>query len=441
MRKIKKNYVVVAALTAAILMFTPSCKKESSNQSTSSKEPISLSDANKNISNQFGLSPWQIRSSEAAPQQGIVEMSEPDQTTCYGIIFDGFFGPTSGITVTHDGGATWHSQLIAALENNYLFGVAATTAKTVHVIGWNYATGGGNIFRSSDGGITWQREAANAYTDAASFPDAIKFFNPANGVIIGDPVNGSFEMYTTSDGGDNWNRVPSANIPAAQANEYGSVYQSDTYDNTIWTITQTVDNTGNVSNARLLQSDDRGIHWYVRNSSLPVTGGDGSLKFRNLSVGLFKNNGTLYRTADGGTTWNAVNYSGPWFSFDMDNVPGKAGWWISTGGGPEGTPNSVNGIGSSISYDDGDHWIALDNLNHTCVDMTSPVHGYSGGIATGSGNDGVFVYVLPPSGLPGFVPGGNAITNNSQGRIRQPSGNVSMPGGKLAAMQQFRSKR
>ncbi len=150
----------------------------------------------------------------------------------------------------------------------------------------------------------------------------------------------------------------------------------------------------------MLQSDDRGVTWYVRNSYLTFNGYDGSIKFRNRSVGLFKNNGILYRTTDGGTTWNVVNYSGPWFSFDLDNVPGKTGWWISTGGGPSSTPNSAKGFGSSISYDDGDHWITLDNLNHTCVDMTNPTHGYSGGVTTASGNDGVFVYSLPPSKLP-----------------------------------------
>ena len=41
---------------------------------------------------------------------------------------------------------------LTSLENNYLFGVAATTANTVHVIGWNYVSGGGNVFRSADGG-------------------------------------------------------------------------------------------------------------------------------------------------------------------------------------------------------------------------------------------------------------------------------------------------
>jgi hypothetical protein len=124
-------------------------------------------------------------------------------------------------------------------------------------------------------------------------------------------------------------------------------------------------------------------------------GGDGSIKFRNSSVGLYKNNAILYRTTDGGTTFDVVNYTGKWFSFDMDNIPGNTGWWISTGGGTltPPNPNSAKGLGSSISYDDGNHWVILDtDVNHTCVDMTSPSHGYSGGVTTGSGDDGVFVY-------------------------------------------------
>ncbi len=369
----KINHIVALAMITATLMLTASCRKQ----------PVES----------IFSSPWKLRSSGInAPQRGIIEMSEPDQITCYGLIIDNKFTPSHDLTITHDGGATWHSQTIAGLENNYDFGVAASDAGTVHVMGWNYKNGGGNIFRSVDGGITWQREAANAYTNAASFPDAIKFFNPEDGVIFGDPLNGYYEIYTTGDGGNNWSRVPSTNIPAPLANEYGTPYITDTYKNTIWTLTTVVNNMNHIISGRLLQSDDKGLTWYVRNSSMIMNGGDGSLKFRNSSVGLFKNNGILYRTTDGGTTWNVVNYSGNWFSFDLDNIPGLNGSWISTGGGPEGIVNSAKGHGSSISYDDGNNWITLDTLNHTCVDMTSPVHGYSGGITTGSGNDGVFIY-------------------------------------------------
>ncbi|MEP7141541.1 MAG: hypothetical protein ABI707_01665, partial [Ferruginibacter sp.] len=336
----KISQVVALIMMTSTLMFTVSCKKENSDEPTGSDHSERLSDVkNPDVFNKSAFSPWRIKSSGiAAQERGILEMSEPDQLSCYGIIFDGFYTPTHDITITHNGGATWHSQTVAGLENNYIYGIAATTASTVHLIGWNYLDGGGNVLRSRDGGHSWHREAPNAYTDAASFPDAIAFFNPADGVIIGDPQNGYFEIYTTSNGGNSWRRVPSKKIPAPLANEYGTAYQTDIYNNTIWTIALSLDNTGNVTGARLLQSDDKGLSWYVRNSSLTFSGaGDGTLKFRNRFVGLYKNNGILYRTTDGGTTWKVVHYSGKWFSFDFDNVPGKPGWWVSTGGGPAGT--------------------------------------------------------------------------------------------------------
>lgn len=147
---------------------------------------------------------------------------------------------------------------------------------------------------------------------------------------------------------------------------------------------------------RLLRSDDKGQHWYVRNSSLTYDGSTLRVKFRNDLVGLYQNNDKLYRTVDGGTTWTQVDFSGPWYNTDFDDVPGKAGWWISVGGNYFSTQ-----FGSSISYDDGAHWISLpDTLVHTCLNMTSPIHGYSGGISSAAGNDGVFVYSLPPGKLP-----------------------------------------
>ena len=327
-------------------------------------------------------------------------------------------------------------QTIAELENNYLYGVAATSPGIAHVIGYNYVNGGGNIVRTTDGGVSWNREGADAYTNPGSFANAIQFFNPKDGVILGDPQNGYFENYTTSDGGNNWKRVPSQNIPPPQENEFGTAYLTDTYNNTIWTVTLVPDADFNILNARLFQSDDKGETWYVRNSSLPLANFDGTMKFRNSSVGLFKNNGVLYRTTDGGTTWNVVNYSGTWFSFDFDNIPGLPGWWISTGGGyPTDDPRSVYGFGSSVSYDDGNHWVTLDTtVNHTNVDMTGPLHGYSGGITTGSGDDGVFVYSFLPSKLTSVVSAGSALTNNRKVNISKPSGKSFLPGNKFTAL-------
>jgi photosystem II stability/assembly factor-like uncharacterized protein len=159
--------------------------------------------------------------------------------------------PYQDISITHNGGATWQVQSIAGLENNYLYGVAAIGPNIVHVFGYNYVSGGGTVFRSADGGVTWQREAANTYNDPASFPDDIKFFDSKNGVMFGDPQDGYFEIYTTSDGGDSWKRVPSNKIPAPLPNEYGVPYHTDTYKNTYWVITSTLDSNFNPVSSRI----------------------------------------------------------------------------------------------------------------------------------------------------------------------------------------------
>jgi hypothetical protein len=387
---IKINHVVALVLIAITMIFTVSCTKEY------------FSNTGYENGKHIPLDPWQMKSSGVSVQQrGIIDMSAPDQNNCYGIVIDesNFAGNLlHDITFTHDGGETWHSKTIPGLEGNWLIGVAATTTNTVHALGWNFSNGGGNVFRSSDGGNNWEREAANTYTDPASFPDVIKFFDAQNGVIFGDPNNGSFEIYTTSDGGHSWNRIPSNNIPAPLAREEGFLFFSETYHSTIWMITAHLDDNGIVAGERLLQSDDKGLHWYVRNSSMPFnSSSDNLIKFRNKSVGLYKENAILFRTTDGGTTWNKVNYSGTWFSHGIDDVPGKEGWWISTGASDNFYPtNSAKGIGSSISYDDGNHWITLDTaVTHTVLEITSPTHGYSGGITSGSGTDGAFVYQWP----------------------------------------------
>ena len=377
------NYAMAVVLIVTALTLPVSCNKGTE---------INLKDFPKRMPGA-----WEMKSSgEIAAQRGITEMAEPpDGNSCYGIEYDAndFYGdPLHTLIITHDGGESWHTETIPGLENNVLYGVAATTPNIVHVFGWNYVTGGGNVFRSNDGGKTWQREAPNAYTDPASFPDNVRFFNEKDGVIFGDPENGYYEIYTTHDGGNTWSRVPSNKIPAPLPNEFGGTFLADTYGNTMWAmaIPQTQTST---TTARLLQSDDKGESWYVRSSSLPFTVFEGSIKFRNRNVGLYKNNGILYRTTDGGGTWTQVNYVGTWFSYDLDNVPGREGWWVSTGGDTNLPTLSGKGIGSSISYDDGNHWITIDTaVNHTCVDITSPTHGYSGGITTGKGGDGMFVY-------------------------------------------------
>lgn len=383
---------------------------------------------------QISHAQWRTRfSGLSTPQRGLNEISAPDTRNCYATVYDqlNYYNFQNEVVFTHDGGDTWTAATIDSLENNFLMDITASSGRVVHVIGWNSVAGGGNVFRSKDGGATWQREAANAFRDAASYPDDILFFTPRDGLIFGDPAGGCFEIYKTSDGGDTWTRIPCANIPPSMAPAEGGLnFMMDHYNNTVWAQTVVFSANGSTY-SRLLQSDDKGLHWYVKCSSMPLDFSDGRLRFRNDKIGLYKNNGKLYRTTDGGATWNRVNYSGTWFSRDLDNVPGRPGTWISTGGGAG--VFSLYGRGSSISYDDGDTWHILDTaVNHTCIEMSNAAFGFGGGVTDGSGGNGAFVYSIANNNrmAADFSPGTDAelsvYPNPNNGRFKLKSKSLSV---------------
>lgn len=348
---------------------------------------------------------WQKKYSGFVSQRGIIDIAAPDAFNAYGIAYDAsnFNNSLNEITSTNNSGFSWKAQSINLLKDHRIMGIATAPgllSPVVHLIAWN-PTGnggaGGKVVRSLNNATTWAQEGVNTFTDPASFPDDIAFLNANDGVMFGDPVQGYFEFYTTNNGGNKWVKVDTTKIPhqisTDSTTEFGAAFVMEKFNNTFLTVTYIVDSLGGpTGRGRLLESDDKGKSWYVKNANMPIIGFDITMKFRNKSVGLLKNAGTLYRTTDGGLTWNIVPYKGSWFNYDMDDVPGKPGWWVSTGGNT-GLPGTGSGLGSSRSVDDGNTWTLIDTaVTHTCVEMVSYAHGYSGGITTGTNKDGVFVY-------------------------------------------------
>ena len=110
-------------------------------------------------------------------------------------------------------------------------------------------TGQPGLFKTSNGGITWTRQAG-VYTDPTSFPDIVHFFDNNNGITLGDPVGGYFEIYITSNGGTTWTRVSGEHIPNPLTSEYATVDNYAFYGNSIWVPT---------TKGRVLRSDDMGL--------------------------------------------------------------------------------------------------------------------------------------------------------------------------------------
>ena len=118
----------------------------------------------------------------------------------------------TSLSYTTDGGETWITKdLPSNWEDNSTGSIHALNSTTAFLVKSAYSNRG--IYKTVDNGDNWVLQSSG-FNDTNSFPDMIYFFNMTEGVAIGDPLpSGYFEIYTTNDGGVNWNIVPNENMP------------------------------------------------------------------------------------------------------------------------------------------------------------------------------------------------------------------------------------
>jgi hypothetical protein len=73
------------------------------------------------------------------------------------------------------------------------------------------------VLKTNDAGDTWKLVYENK--TKGMFLDAMEFWNPQSGIIIGDPINGKFFFTRTFDGGNTWTDLPTAKLPTAYEGE------------------------------------------------------------------------------------------------------------------------------------------------------------------------------------------------------------------------------
>lgn len=286
-------------------------------------------------------------------------------------------------STTSDGGSTWTAGTINvgnnALGISNISGVNATTA----YVAIHPTSGGqqGGVWQTTDTGATWTRQTSAAFNSPSSFANIVHYFNPSDGVVIGDPAGGFWEIYTTTDGGASYNRISSSAIPAPLTNEVGYLAQYTHLGDNIWFTTST---------GRIYHSIDKGMNWSVFNTPLSDFGGtslSGDITFSTASKGVIQDNsGNLFITQDGGTTWNNVTISGTGFPYGgaIAYIPGTTRL-VSTGG-------DSTFAGTAYSRNDGTNWINVSTDQHVDVAFLDEDTGYSGGFSTVSTQDGVYVY-------------------------------------------------
>lgn len=320
--------------------------------------------------------------------RGINYIHIVDENIVWATGYDGAGGgtPVQEYTRTINGGDLWEADIITTApsggDSAMIFGLDANTA-------WIPIHSGDpqGIWKTSDGGATWVRQTTAAFNGSGAFPNIVHFWDENVGWCQGDAVDGYFEMYTTTDGGDNWVRVPQGNIPApAGPTEYGVVGYYDVVGDTVWWGTQ-----WNGGGGRVFKSTDRGLNWVVYDTPFPAGCYiDVRMKDETHGLAMDKRSGgsTLAETHDGGETWTMMSPAGAFFGYDIAYVPGTDNTWITTGA-------AAGASGASYSVDGGLNWVAypevLDVQLLDC-DFTDGGIGWAGSFNEDEFTGGVYKY-------------------------------------------------
>ncbi len=318
-------------------------------------------------------------------QTGLSKFHVVDANVAWAIGYDGINTANNVqlFSKTDDAGLTWTAGSIDLGDSDLgIADISGVDANVAFVAAYPRLAGQqGGIWKTIDAGVTWTQQTSATFNNATSFPNIVHYFDANNGLAIGDPANGYWEIYSSNNGGATYTRIPSASLPAPLTNEFGYLAQFAHLGDNIWFTT---------SAGRIIHSANRGITWNAYQSPLSDFGGTtifGDISFATPDRGVIQDNaGNIYKSTDGGQTWNGVVFSGTGTPYGgaISYIPNTF-HMVSTGG-------DVNLAGSSYSLDDGVTWINIDTDQHVDCAFFNDSVGYSGSFSDSFNNEGVFRY-------------------------------------------------
>ncbi|MCX6271202.1 MAG: PKD domain-containing protein [Bacteroidetes bacterium] len=299
------------------------------------------------INGEIKTAGWQKQASGFTVQRGTGDILATDNLHTWALAYDKDSGASlPEFTKTDDGGSTWIPGVINGYPGYGGYMITALNNDTA----WIPMVNNSNqtlLMKTTDGGISWEENSDSIYIKSNGFMNAVHFWNASEGVCMGDPNNGYFEIYTTLDGGSSWTRVPSSSIPEPGFLESGIIGSFSIINNLIMFGTK---------HGRLFKSNDKGISWTV--DTIPGINNYFNMYFRDELHGFAKvfDSAFLYKTTDGGSTWTEHYPAGSFYSNDLCYIPGTQSTWISTGAAHD-KPN-----GCSYSTDDGFTWYPFEEM-------------------------------------------------------------------------------
>ncbi|MCX6272515.1 MAG: T9SS type A sorting domain-containing protein [Bacteroidetes bacterium] len=246
---------------------------------------------------------------------------------------------------SNDGGNTWNPGFILGYTSYQIDMISAINYSTAWVLLLNQSSNDELALKTTNGGLNWLPQYPCVM--GSNHPVDIHFWNENEGVCFGKAL-GSFEIYTTTDGGQNWTVVDNTNLPTPLSNERIAADSHSVFDNIIWVTTWTG------IKCRVLKSIDKGLTWSVSSLPFSPTSGNSFVRFLNSNHGFARSMSQEYaETQNGGFSWTLLNPIG-------SILHGGMFYWV---------PGSFNTLtvaldGCSYSFDGGHTWSAFDTLQN-----------------------------------------------------------------------------
>jgi photosystem II stability/assembly factor-like uncharacterized protein len=281
---------------------------------------------------------------------------------------------TKGTVLRTVDGAHWQAMQVPDADKIDFRDIHAFDARTAIVMGAGPGAAS-RLYRTNDGGASWQLLATNQYADG--FWDAMAFWDKDKGILFGDPVKGSFQVYVTADGGTTWREVQASGLEALPSE--GAFAASGTCL-TVAGLEDAWISTGGAGSSRVFHSTDRGRSWRAATTPVPAGAaakGVFSVAFPNAKEGIavggdYKEallagvNGA--RTSDGGATWTELAVQPAGYLSVVVPVPGAARAFVAAGLS-----------GSGFTRDGGASWTVLDRTPVNTVGFANPATGWAVG--------------------------------------------------------------
>jgi photosystem II stability/assembly factor-like uncharacterized protein len=311
----------------------------------------------------FDAGAWVQRSTQGSPV-GFMSSLLYFHPTIADLLFT--TGAIGGLARSTDGGVSWQNKRWGVVD----IGLSPAAPNTVFAARDNYPSTPGGVMKSLDLGDTWS-EASQGITALDIQAVAVDPRDPLS-IYAG---TGSGFLFASHDGGQSWAKALRHFLEYDDVNfsEVSSI-AVDPRDSEVITV---------AASAGLYRSTDRGANFdLVQGIYSPLViavapGASHSLAFVGTSSG-----GGVYRSLDGGTTWEQKSAGLPLFNGSLNPILAIA---IDPNDDRTVWAGTQYGGGILRSTDRGDHWQARGLDQENFVEAISVMPGNSSEILAGAG--------------------------------------------------------